>query len=140
MTADHAREKAVPTSDNNDDFIVPSKHLKVAARRMKRKTAVMGKAKTSVNSLRGAPEPKRDLFVFRLDSQTSKLDIENHMKNIEIETCDIELVSHPNAKFKSFKMSVGVSNVQKALDENVWPEGVGIRRYWRPRNENVNGD
>ena len=52
---------------------------------------------------------------------------------------DIDCVSHLSAKFKSFKLSVSVSDYNNLLDDDVWPAGIMVRRYNVPRNVNKDG-
>ena len=43
---------------------------------------------------------------------------------------DLTLVSNLNATYKSYKLSVGVSDKDKVLYSEMWPAGICIQR-WR---------
>jgi hypothetical protein len=59
-------------------------------------------------------------------------------------TTAVVMVSNEEAKFNSFKLQVkssDVSFVRMFLREDLWPEGVCIRRYYyRNKNKNMNND
>ena len=47
---------------------------------------------------------------------------------------DFRCISHPEARFKSFKLSVPASQFERIFDEKLWPEGVVVRIYTTPRS------
>ena len=47
---------------------------------------------------------------------------------------DFQCISHPEARFKSFKLSVPASQFERLFDEKLWPEGVVVRIYTTPRS------
>ncbi len=49
---------------------------------------------------------------------------------------ELECVSNDNARFKSFKLTVPVTQYGKLFDENLWPRGVCVRKYIPPRSDN----
>ena len=60
-------------------FIIPTKHLKQMRRKECRQTTI-GKP-SSDSQLKGAPEPERDLFVFRLDPKTAAEDVQSYIED-----------------------------------------------------------
>ena len=68
-------EQCVAGNDNQDTDIdqyeIPSYHRKRAQRMRKRQQVVMGTASPSGTSVKGAPHPGREFFIFRLDKSTS---------------------------------------------------------------------
>jgi hypothetical protein len=113
----------------DDGFIIPRYH------RQKPK-AVIGKA-TNNTSIKAAPEPGRDLFIFRTDKSTTTENLKSYITECGISVRDITILSHSDAAFNSFKVTVPVSQVEKTLDPEMWPQGIGIRRFWRKRNKAV---
>ena len=79
-------------------------------------------------NLRGAPEPQRDVFVYRVN-YGSELDIATFCKKKGILVRGCTLLSHPAAKFKSFKISVLLGQVNLVLNENFWPKGIKAKRF-----------
>ena len=119
--------------DITDEFRLPTKHLK-QMRRRERRQAIIGKGNTAAR-LKGAPEPGRDLFVFRLDSETTNGDIKAYLQSHNISVLKIDQMSHENSKYKSFKVTVPVSRLNDLLKEEVWPAGVGVRRFRNIRKQ-----
>ena len=116
-------------SESDQPFEIPAYHKR---QQQKKRNIVVGKA-TNRSGLKGAPEPMRDIFVFRLDINTTKEDVEKHVKDNNCDLCTVSQKSHPEAKFKSFKVTVPVSHLNRLMDPEIWPLGVGIRRFRMPR-------
>jgi hypothetical protein len=115
-------------NQDKDGFVTPKYHIK------KSKNIIMGNGGASGN-FRGAPEPSRDLFVFRTGKSTTEEDIKMHLLQKGTEVRDIKLVSHADSKFNSFKVTVCVSEVKRLMDAKNWPNGVGIRMYRTARKK-----
>ena len=82
-----------------------------------------------------AQAPSRDIFVYRVENEASESEIESHVKDNGIEPKSVVTVSHADALYKSFKLTVSVNDVAKTLDADFWPEGIMVRRYERnPKN------
>ena len=121
------------SEDITDEFRLPTKHLK-QMRRRERRQVIIGKGNTAAR-LKGAPEPGRDLFVFRLDSETTNGDIKAYLQSHNISVLKIDQISHENSKYKSFKVTVLVSSLNDLLKEEAWPTGVGVRRFRNIRKQ-----
>ena len=131
-------QKETLTSNPKPDaegFRFPRQQLRTQARREKRQV-VIGKAMNTDSRFKGAPEPQRDLFIYRVDKETTKEDLENYISQKHFKTISVEEKSHPSAKFKSFKVTIGVSQLKEMLNESVWPVGVGVRRFRMPELNN----
>ncbi len=48
--------------------------------------------------------------------------------------CDLVRMSHDDAKYNSFKLTVPVTEFEKLLEPDVWPSGVRIRRFREKQN------
>jgi len=78
----------------------------------------------------GAPEPNRHLFVFRANPGTSTENVRDHIVSKGVKVIEISNVSHTNAKYRSFKVTIPVSSMDTLLAENMWPPGICVRKYY----------
>ena len=76
----------------------------------------------------GAPLPQKIVFVNRIAKGNSKT-IVNHLNKNNIKSQEIEMVSHPDAKFKSFKVKIFTNDLNKVLGRDFWPSGVNARMW-----------
>lgn len=104
-------------------------------RRRRRQRIIKGQKSGGGGSLVGAPEPLRDIFVYRLRKSTKADDVAQHMIDNEMEPQTIELVSHEDSRFSSFRVQVNASLLQKVLQPDMWPENVCVRRYWQKKKK-----
>ncbi len=103
-----------------------------AQRRKIRRKAITG-TKSTQGTLRGAPEPSRDLFVFRVEKGNTEEIIRDYIKDNNIEPRNVSLISNKDATFASFKVEVALSNMNDVLSPDFWPTGVCVRRFHKPR-------
>jgi hypothetical protein len=108
--------------------------LKNNRQERRRRNAIVGKAKTH-EKIKGAPEPSRDVFVFRLDEGTKESEVEDFVRESGITIRAVKCVSHPDAKYCSFRVTVGKTDFPKLMSDTLWPAGVMIRKYIPARNE-----
>ncbi len=99
-----------------------------------RQKAITG-TKAVEGGLQGAPEPSRDIFIYRARKHTTENDIMCYLKDDEIETRSVKKVSNIEARFDSFKVEIIISDMVKVLLLDFWPEGVCVRRFHKPRND-----
>ena len=83
--------------------------------------------------LRGAPSPKRDIFVSRVQSGNVFI-VKRFLNNNNIMNDDIKCVSHDNSKFKSFKVTISKSDLPNVMENKFWPKGV-LCSVWKERNQ-----
>lgn len=113
----------------DDGFRLPNAQLKRRTRRV-----IKGQANLSTSSgFKGAPEPQRELFIFRVHPETETDELREYIINNKFSVRDLECVSNPNAKFKSFRLAVPASEFKNLFDEGLWPSGVRVRKYIPPR-------
>ena len=99
-------------------------------KRTYKKPRVIGKGDQGAG-LKGAPEPSRHLFIHRVDKSSTCNDVVTYVtKKLKVTPRDIECKSREEAAFKSFKLTVAVSDYKTLFDEQLWPEGVCVRP-WR---------
>ena len=115
-------------SGHRDGFEYPSDVRKKA----RRKVAVTG-SRTSHGRLKGAPEPSRHIFVYRLDKCVSDKDMSSYMTEYDVMARKVEKVSNSDAKYNSFKVEIKISDLTKVLDGAFWPMGICVRRYYESR-------
>ena len=78
----------------------------------------------------------RDIFIYRVHPDTSKRDIEDGIRGRNFEVRDLVCISSEQSMFKSFKLTVPVSQLSSLLtDEVPWPEGVKVRRFFPSRRD-----
>lgn len=123
-----------PRSKDEDGFELPAdQKRKLRRNEMKRRQFITGKSSPKSEHFKGAPEPNRDLFIYRVDSSTSETQISSHIVDHGFTVRNIACVSNPNAKFKSFRLTVPLSEFKDLFDEKIWPCGVRVRKYIPPR-------
>ena len=94
----HSMERLSQTSDTRSGFQIPQYHKK------KQKRFITGKK--SISSVRGAPDPSRYLFIYRVHSDTTAAEMSAFMEEQSVIPRSLACVSHDEAKFKSFKLEV----------------------------------
>jgi hypothetical protein len=94
-----------------------------------------GSANQRTGTFKGAPEPNRDLFIFRVMRDATVDDMKQYLASEGFHVKSLHLVSHPESKFQSFRLSVPASEFKDLFNDTLWPEGVRIRRYVPRRNE-----
>ena len=94
-----------------------------------KQTKVVVGTKAANRRLRGAQAPGRDLFVYRVDKEVTTLEIAHYVKNNGVELRNASCISHNDAMYKSFKLTVPVTDMPTLLDAALWPKGIMVRRY-----------
>ena len=69
------------------------------------------------------------LFIKWITKDTENDAVKNMIQNYGFGIRDFRCISHPEARFKSFKLSVPASQFERLFDEKLWPEGVVVRIY-----------
>ena len=82
----------------------------------------------------GAPEPTRHLFIKRITKDTGNEAVHKMIQQYGFCIRDFRCISHPEACFKSFKLSVPASQFEGLFDEKLWPEGVVVRMFRTPKS------
>ena len=119
------------TTYNGNDWKLPQKH----ARKMDRflnKNSLHGTAIST--KVKGATAPPDELFISRVDGDTTEADMAEYILDLGVHIIDLELTSHYEARNKSFKLTVNKNDFYKLLDTSLWPDGVKVGRYRKPRN------
>ena len=122
---------------DDDGFKLPNYVLKQQRRLNSRKAKVVigVGTKHSDHRVRGAPEPERQLFIYRVDRQTVTEDLKIYIQEAGITMCSLVCVSKEDSKFKSFKLSVPLSQFKRLFDNQMWPEGIRVRQFYMPKGK-----
>ena len=103
-------------------------------KRSKRGRKVTYGNRATAGGLAGAPLPIRQIWVSRLHKGSIQ-HVKNYMKDNNVQVHNIEKVSHEQAKFSSYKISISVLDMDWVFDEAFWPNGVKCQ-VWRNRSTN----
>ena len=79
--------------------------------------------------MRGAPEPCRDAFIYRVDRGTTTEAMHKYISDCDIDIKNLDCVSNPNVKYKSLRLTTTVSKFKELCNEDLWPAGFRIRKY-----------
>ena len=102
----------------------------------RRKKIVTGTSQTNGGSkLKGAPEPSRFIFIYRVDKNADCADIQEYMNTKDITIRSISKLSKDESKFNSFKAEIKVTDLDDVLEPYFWPEGIYVRRFYAPRQQ-----
>ena len=118
---------SVNTTDTDNGFLYQPREVR-RMRKQQSHSAVVGTREAN-GRFRGAHAPSRDIFVYRVENDALESEIECHVKDNGIVPRSAETVSHADAMYKSFKLTVSVNDMGKVLDADFWPEGIMVRRY-----------
>ncbi len=80
-----------------------------------------------------------NMFVFRAEKGTSKRVVHRHCEKQGVPVINIKRKSHDEARFASFKLTIDRENIDRVMDEEFWPQGVGCRFYKRYRARDGQG-
>ena len=89
------------------------------------------------SGVRGAPLPKRDFFVSRVLKETTDEQLLNYITSNGVSSAQIMCVSNPDSAYRSYRLSVPVTEKDKVMDGDMWPYGICVQRWWRKKNQSV---
>ena len=123
---------SVISNANTDDFQEPA-HVARKNRRneTRRKHVIQGSR--AFGNIRGAPEPLRHAFIYRVSDETTTDKMHGHIREMGVDINSIECISNANARFKSFKVTTTVSKFDELFNPEMWPTGICVRKYIPPR-------
>ena len=127
---DGSSSQRTDNSDGSDGF----QYSREERRKMRRK-AVFGKKQGQSETLKTGIKP-RELFVFGFDAETTAEEITGYILEEDPTVRligDIERKSREGADTTSFLLKVSWPDSKKLLEPEFWPEGAGIRPFFRKR-------
>ena len=81
---------------------------------------------------------KTNLFVFRAGIETTDDDIKTYLSDEGINDVQVSLVSHVDARAKSFKVTVNSKDKDKIMSSDFWPDGIGCRVFYERSSKDNN--
>ena len=90
-------------------------------------------AKRGPAKFQGAPEPSRDVFIFRVQSDADLEDIRSHIDAFGVTIRDLVCMSNENAAYKSFRLTTTVAHYNTLFKADMWPAGVRVCKFIPPR-------
>lgn len=136
LEAQQARDKSVnqqrqySTVISSNDFEIPPEHI----RRQKRQNrSICGVGYVRNSKVKGGPRPRRSLFVYRVESDTPDDDMKQYIERFKVPILEFEKMSHSDAVFKSFKVTLYRDDYFKLFEPHMWPSGVCVKPYIPPR-------
>ncbi|ELU05349.1 hypothetical protein CAPTEDRAFT_193048 [Capitella teleta] len=103
---------AAPTASDDDAAFVT-----VHRKRHSRNSKLITGTRTG-GSFTGAPEPSRDLFLYRVATDTDEDDIEKFLRDNNADFREVEKFSDKDSKFASFRVVVKASSLPPLLSED----------------------
>ena len=125
--------------DDHNDLKRPRHEIQKERRQERfRRKIITGNSKPGNSGFRGAPDPSRALFIYRVHPDTRNDDIREWVEREGGEIGELECISNNNAVYKSFKLTTAISKMDTLLsDKFPWPHGVHVRRYVTPRRDQL---
>ncbi len=118
------REQSGSVSQTDDGFQLPRHQRRKEAR------LVRGTAKHLDSNVKGGGPVRKSIFVSRLDKSVTEDDLKMYMKKKDIEIDDVKVMSHDEARFRSFKFSIANVSMDRVLDASIWPENCFVKRFY----------
>ena len=81
-----------------------------------------------------------DIFIYRVSTETTVEDIKRHIeqlnakRQLDVTIKDLQCVSHPDCRIKSFRLTVANKDFTRLMRGDVWPPRVRVRRFIRPKS------
>ena len=130
-----SRSNSIEINDTEDDVFEQPKYVQRRAQRLERRIRQVLTGTAVEGSLKGAPPPSRDLFLYRVDKTTVADDVKSYLTQNNIHYVNVYQTSNAESKFKSFKITVPFNVVGKLMKADMWPEGIRIRKFIQPKKD-----
>ena len=76
-----------------------------------------------------------DLFVFRVHCDVEDESLSSFLTDENISVIKFEKVSHDDSIMKSYKVTIKHDDLEKVMNEDFWPDGIGCRKFFSKRKE-----
>ena len=120
-------------NDHVDGFQRPVNQIRRERKRERRNNNIIFGTKEPT-TLKAGPRLK-EIFVFNLESNTDDNAIKTHLESKGVNVVELEKRSHADAVRKSYRLVINHKDNDIVMNSECWPEGVGIRPYYRPRDK-----
>ena len=71
----------------------------------------------------------RSLFVYNVPKRNCADDILKYVENCGVKVVDLQVKCHPEARWRSYRITISQDNFQEMRDEVFWPRGIRVREY-----------
>ena len=88
--------------------------------------------KATGGRVRAAPPLSYDVFARKFHKDTTEEDLLDYLNANDIIPKSVHIISHEQARTKSFKICCDRENFIKCFNENVWPDSIEMRKYNPP--------
>ena len=124
-------------SSQTQDFQMPMwVRRKQARNESRQKRVITGMCHS--DSVKGAPERTKDLFIYRVDPSTDLNHLRQDIQNRDFNIHNLERISKPGSKYSSYKLTVPMSQFGRLFDSDIWPNGLHVQRFVPPQKDRVN--
>ena len=107
---------------------------KLVRRNKRKREIITGKKKTDSSGIRGIVKTL-DIYVGRCDKSVDCALISNYIENdLNVNVTECICVSNKDSKVNSFKVTVRACDRDSLLQDNLWPENICVRKYFKSRN------
>ena len=121
--------------EESDGFQLPNHASRRKRKREKRRRKIIeGTLPSSSVGFSGGPEYLRDIFISNVESTTPDDIIRKHLDERRIAYRHLEQVSHPAAKFKSYKLTVPASAQRAVLSPSLWSTGIQVQFFYSTKS------
>ena len=103
-------------------------------RNRKRPPVVYG---TNSNATLKAGPRRHEIYIFRVDSETSEDQIKDFVKGDNRSVVNIECKSLTDSWTKCYRLVVQCPDIEPLMDPSFWGNGIGVRRYFIKRNRTL---
>ena len=91
-----------------------------------------------MKNFQGPPPPARYVFISRVATGNPNV-VADFLNSKKIIFNKIERKSHPDSKYKSFKISMFKDQINTVLSNNFWPRGV-LCKIWKEPDNRLSSD
>ncbi len=126
------------SNPGNNPWERSREHMRTFNRRGNNRRRLEGTAQSG-STVKGAPPRVRNwhLFVSRVSQDTADEDMVAWIREQNVNIIDFERVSHDDSMYKSFKITLPISDYMTLFNPSIWPAGVCIARYVPPRSSEI---
>ena len=125
------------STTSSDPFELPKQQRQCIQRRERRNNIVKRMAQHV--RVKGAGEPSRNLFIYRVNPDTQTDDLKAFISDNGFSVVKLECISNPAAKYKSCKLEVPSHQFKDLFNEELWPTGIYVRKFFNPSRNKAAG-
>ena len=128
-------------SSDNDGFRRTKNDIKKTNQREKHRTKVVyGTKNNSGSRFNGAQRDSIDLFVYHVNHGATVGDLRGYLydNGVNLSEVRIDITSHEEAQFKSFRLIAPGSIKEKLLSPDFWSVGIRVKEYNVSRKRDPN--